>query len=210
MESMTKKLNAYHHGNLRQTLLDEALVLIEKKGVHALSLREVARAAGVSPGAPYHHFENRAALLAGIAIEGFSRFHKHLKAAKKTAKVGKELEEMGKAYALFAIENPNYFRVMFHSEIGPGNFSEVDEISDPIFEEVAAIIIESQAKGSVPKGDPHKYILLAWSAVHGIATLLVDGPLGKGFEHLDLDHDHLGTIVAETLNALFVTASETP
>ncbi|MCA9610340.1 MAG: TetR/AcrR family transcriptional regulator, partial [Myxococcales bacterium] len=108
-----EKEGSYHHGDLRQALIDASLALIEEGGVQALSLRKAARRAGVSPGAPYHHFPSRSALLAALSIEGFTRLHAKLDEVRACCD-GPEarLGACGRAYIAFAREHPAYFRVM--------------------------------------------------------------------------------------------------
>src|SRR5690242_14296324 len=95
----------YHHGDLRRALLDAALAQVAEHGPAALSLREVARRAGVSHAAPAHHFGNKAGLLTAIAAEGY-----HLLAAALAA--AREFQEQGVAYVLFAVDHPAHFAVM--------------------------------------------------------------------------------------------------
>src|SRR5688572_33107199 len=96
---------AYHHGDLRAVLLRTAGEMLEKEGLGALSLREVARRSGVSHNAPYRHFPDRDSLLAALAAEGFREFGDAL--AKRPR------QEMGEAYVEFALEHPQRFRLMF-------------------------------------------------------------------------------------------------
>ena len=203
---MTENRKSYHHGDLRKCLVAEGLRLIKEKGLKALSLRAVARAAGVSAGAPYHHFQNRSGLLASIACDGFTKLHKKLIEVRSQAKSGEELAELGRAYASFAIENPDYFRTMFCLELSyPGTFPELDAVADPVFEELASCIFDGQKNDSIPSGNPERYILLAWSVAHGVSALLVDGPLSR-YDKFSLDPAMMGDIVVETLQAVFTAA----
>ena len=112
--SMPKK-STYHHGDLRRALLDAALVLLETKDVSSLSLRAVAKQAGVSHTAPYRHFADKADLLAAVAEVGFTTFGQYLSEA--VDKVGADpkasLLATGEAYVRYALDHPTYFRVMF-------------------------------------------------------------------------------------------------
>ena len=111
-----KRKADYHHGRLRQALIETAVKTIAQHGVDALSLRELAARAGVSPGAPYHHFPNRSELLASIAEDGFTRLEAQLIAARDAApeNASARLEALGLAYVTFAVSSLGYFRVMFH------------------------------------------------------------------------------------------------
>ena len=104
----------YHHGDLRRALLDAACKIMEHDGALALSLRAVAREAGVSPAAPYHHFRDKAELLAAVADEGFETLGLRMKAARD-AEPGDALTAMGVAYIMFAHENHALYRVMTDS-----------------------------------------------------------------------------------------------
>jgi AcrR family transcriptional regulator len=105
--------------DLRERTLDAAVTLIEAEGLAALSMREVARRAGVSHQAPYHHFTDRQAILAAIAEEAFKRLNAALASAagKSGSDAATRLVEAGRAYVEFAASNPAYFRVMFRPEL---------------------------------------------------------------------------------------------
>ena len=104
---------SYHHGDLEAALIRSAGKILEKEGLDALSLREVARQAGVSHNAPYRHFAEREALLAALAAKGFEMLAQAQQAA--AAKGG--LRAMGEAYVLFALEHPQRFRLMFGGQV---------------------------------------------------------------------------------------------
>src|SRR5438045_7326140 len=105
----------YHHGNLREALMKAALDLIAAKGPAGFTFAEAARAAGVSPAAPYRHFRDRDALMADVARRGFERFEQRLAAAWDEGRPSPlaALERMGHAYLGFAREEPAYFSAMF-------------------------------------------------------------------------------------------------
>ena len=166
----------YHHGGLRRALIEAAVKAIARRGIDALNLRELAARAGVTPGAPYHHFANRKALLRGIAEEGFDLLEMKLIAAQHQAadEAGARLEALGLAYARFAIANPGYFRAMFHRDANAPGPTEPGLRAFLLLRDAVAAC---QAAGAAPKGDPAPLALTAWSAVHGLATLWVDGAL---------------------------------
>ncbi len=103
----------YHHGDLRRELLTQAAALLEEVGSEALSIRELARRAGVSPRAPYQHFEDKEALLSALAVDGFTAFGEALAGAEAIAPSGREIEEQAVAYVRFAVAAPGRFRLMF-------------------------------------------------------------------------------------------------
>jgi AcrR family transcriptional regulator len=165
----------YHHGRLRRALIETAVKAIAKHGVDAVSLRELATRAGVSPGAPYHHFLNRDELLTSIAEEGFARLEAQLIAARDAAPdASARLEALGLAYVTFAVSSPGYFRVMFH---GASKSSGPTQAGLRAFDLLRDAVLACQEAGQAPKGDPMTLVLLAWSAVHGLATLWVDRAL---------------------------------
>jgi len=171
-----KRKRDYHHGNLRRALVDTAVSAIAKRGVDGLNLRQLAARAGVTPGAPYHHFANREQLLTAIADEGFERLEAGLIAARDAAgaEASARLEAMGRAYINFAVSCPGYFRVMFH---GDAKSSGPTAPGLRAFHLLSDAVLACQEAGTAPAGDPRPLVLTAWSAVHGFATLWVDGAL---------------------------------
>ncbi len=107
----------YHHGDLASTLIATALEIVAEDGIDALSLRALARRAGVSHAAPYHHFKTKGELLHAIAEQGFARLSRNLEEAAAKAAPGDELVELGCAYVAFAAANPAFFRVMFRPDL---------------------------------------------------------------------------------------------
>jgi AcrR family transcriptional regulator len=176
---------AYHHGDLRRVVLDASLGLIESDGVDALSLREVARRAGVTHGAPYHHFADKAALLDALAEEGFVLLHDAMEAAQHEHRGAEQrLAACGRAYVDFAVGHPAYFQAMFR----PGKAARRARgpAAQAAFLVLVNAVLQCQEEGVAPRGDPGPLILLAWSAVHGLSSLWLDGALrpesagGKG------------------------------
>lgn len=173
------KRDAYHHGDLRQALIDAAITLLEEGGVQNLSLRKAAKLAGVSPGAPYHHFANRGALMAAIAHEGFVRLGAAMEDADGPDAVSR-LQRCGEAYVRFALANPAHFRVMFRPELAAHDeFPELKEVADAAFQGLVDRVLEAQGSREIPEGEHERFVMLAWSMAHGLASLLVDGPIGK-------------------------------
>ena len=167
---------AYHHGDLRRALLDAALAQIEDEGVAALSLREVARRAGVTHQAPYHHFADRAALLGALAAEGFSLLLRSMQTAQAAVKAGARarLVAAGKGYIDFALAHPGHFRLMFRPELHEG--AQVPE-GGAAYQVLVDSVEAAQAVGEVPAGPPGALVTLCWSVVHGFALLWLDSQL---------------------------------
>ena len=142
----------YHHGDLRAAVLSAAWKMVEKEGIAGLSLREAARRAGVSHNAPYRHFADRDALLQALVEEGFAQLHKALE-----DRTGREL---GEAYIAFALERPERFRLMF-SGARPDA-----ELLARFAHSFGALGADATAAGAA-----------AWSLVHGLAWLMLEGQL---------------------------------
>ena len=149
----------YHHGDLPAALLRAAGRTLEKRGIAALSLRETARRAGVSHNAPYRHFPDREALLAALAAEGFATLGERLR--------GKPGREMGEAYVRFALEQPQRFRLMFGGVLPLVKYPELGGAAKAAYGELV------DAFKDLPR--PELAAAAAWSLVHGLSHLLLDG-----------------------------------
>lgn len=169
----------YHHGALREALLTATLELIETDGIGAVSLRQVARAAGVSTGAPYHHFPDRAALLTALSDDGFRLLAAALTAAHAAATTpGAALEAILNAYMEFAKANPAYFRLMFRPELKQPHKSECGaDAGEAAFAVLADTVGECLAAKVVRAVDADVLAITLWSLVHGYASLWLDGQL---------------------------------
>jgi AcrR family transcriptional regulator len=200
-----KRKADYHHGRLREALIEAAVKTIARHGVDALSLRELAARAGVSPGAPYHHFSNRSELLASIAEEGFARLEAQLVAARdaKPNNASARLEALGLAYVTFAVSSLGYFRVMFH---GDSKSSGPTEAGLRAFHILRDAVVACQQAGLAPKSDATGLVLVAWSAVHGFATLWVDRALP--FE--GLEPERLATEIGRLITRMFSALAAYP
>jgi AcrR family transcriptional regulator len=172
------ELQPYHHGNLRQTLLDAAVALIGEVGPRAFTLREVARRAGVSHNAPYRHFASKDELLVAVASEGFDRLtrtmEEHLVGGQSPAE---RLALAGCGYVDFALRWPNHFLVMFELPTTLGEECRQVEIGQNAFRVLLYCVVATQSSGEIPVGDPLPYAFTAWSLVHGIAKLAISGNL---------------------------------
>lgn len=177
----TPSRRTYHHGDLRRTLLATALELVEEDDAAALTLREVARRAGVTHSAPYHHFATKTDLLAAVAEEGFRLLY--TEQLQATAKLGADpvarLQALGVAYVKFAVGRPGRFRVMFRSHLeGWVDYPAVLEAAQLSFVLLTTTADEARRAGAVDV-DLLEFVLAAWSVVHGLATLWLDGPLQR-------------------------------
>jgi AcrR family transcriptional regulator len=206
------KRTAYHHGDLRPALLEASLALIDEAGIGALSLREVARKAGVSHNAPYHHFKDRSSLLAALAEDGFAALAGEMAEARAAAPNARaRLEACGLAYIRFALKSPTRFKLMFRPELtGSAAEAAVAQSSTPALDTLTGAIIEAQASGLAPAGDPKPLVLTCWAAVHGLASLWLDGPLVRAQRTFATSPDKLTAIVPATLTALLTGAARRP
>jgi len=202
------KKRAYHHGDLRAVLLEASLALIEKEGIAALSLREVARRAKVTHGAPYHHFPDRSALLATIAEDGFRRLGEALSGAVGAARdPGARYFACGVAYVDFAVRHRGYFQVMFRPELAPPDlYPAVGEASTAAFDVLVRVIEECQRANVAPPGDPFAMAVTSWAMAHGLAALSVEGPLAHGMPGLGENPHDIATIAVETLRGWLTAA----
>jgi len=196
------KKGSYHHGNLRRALLDSALAMVEKEGPRGVSLRAVARMAGVSPAAPYRHFAGKEGLLAAVAEEGFRALEVKMQAASQETR-GLDLAEfrsIGLAYVRFAASNPSHFRVMFGPEVSDKSIHlSLKEAADRASQIIADAIANCQRPGlEGGDTDPKRLFISAWSTFHGLATLIADGQL-KSSVGSDAELEALGNSVADVI-----------
>jgi AcrR family transcriptional regulator len=190
MATARGRRRTYHHRNLRAALVEAALGLVTREGVEALTLRGVARLAGVSPAAPYRHFADKRALLAAVAEEGFRLLATALRAAGEVgADALGRFRARGPAYVTFATSHPSHFRVMFGRELADRRgYPGLQNAAQAAFDALVEGMTDAQGAGVVGEGDPRELGLTAWSAMHGLAALLLDGRLqamyGRSVEDL--------------------------
>lgn len=156
-------------GDLPTKLVAAALDLLES-GTEDLSLRAVARAAGVSAMAPYRHFADKSALLAAVADRGFAALHDCLAAADSDPEPRAALLAQGLAYVAFARARPTLFRLMFGDQLGPAK-------QPPVAGDANAYDVLARRVASLVPDDAQSATLACWSVVHGLATLVLDGRL---------------------------------
>jgi AcrR family transcriptional regulator len=153
----------YHHGDLRAVILAQAATLVAERGADGISLRELARAAGVSHAAPAHHFTDRRGLFTALAAEGF----RLLAAALTDARP--RFIDAAKAYVRFALDHPGHYEVMFDKSLFDDDDPELRQAADAAGAELnrgVTTLADQQAHA-----DPEGAALAAWSLVHGFAQL---------------------------------------
>ena len=183
--------------DLRSELLRTSRQLLDESGPGALSMREVARRAGCTHQAPYHYFANREAILAALVHEGFDELADRLASAREGLE-SKDLRAIltasGNAYVEFALRHPGVFRVMFRPDVcDPERFPEVVQAGGRARGELARLV-------KVVLGDdaPLEVEVLFWSGVHGLASLLLDGPLAGEFTSVEERIDFARGVVGLT------------
>ncbi len=169
---------SYHHGDLRSALLAAALSAVETGGASSLSLRSIARAAGVSPMAPYHHFKDRSALVAAVAEAGFRRLYAMKLAALETVAAHDPQAALiagSTAYVAFILENPELYRLMKSAELA-------DRSAHPDLAEAAALpsaklaeLFRALAAAGKLNTSPQTAAAMLWSFTHGLGILVIDG-----------------------------------
>jgi AcrR family transcriptional regulator len=173
------KEKPYHHGNLREALIDAAIGLIEERGPDGFTLREIARRARVSRAAPYRHFRDRDDLLAAVVEQGFQGLSEVMaRVANSTRSPLERLRRCGGAYVTFALDRTAHFQVMFRMEPDPEKYPAAGAAGEGAFGQLAAVVAACQESGALPPGNARVVALIAWSLVHGVAHLAI----GKQFQ----------------------------
>src|SRR5579859_5179363 len=170
----------YHHGNLRLALVAEAVRVLAEGDAASLSLRELARRLGVSHAAPYRHFADKDALLAAIAQQGFELLAAEVEAAaaQHPGDPARQLADTGWAYVRFALRQPQHFQVMLGRGAPPRTaYPDWLAAGQHAFDRLLGVVEQGQRAGRIVSGEPRELAVAAWSQVHGLATLLLDGQL---------------------------------
>lgn len=166
----------YHHGDLRAALLANALDILREEGLGALTLRAVARRAGVSQTAPYRHFADRRALMGAVASEGFRQLRDAMMAAMQGGGARQGFKGIALAYVRFGRENAALYRVMFGPEVANSeDLPELASTSRSALGFVQAGIEQLQAMGVVRAGDAALMAVACWASLHGLVSLVLDG-----------------------------------
>lgn len=169
--------DTYHHGDLKAVILAQAATLVAERGAEGVSMRELARAAGVSHAAPAHHFTDRRGLFTALAAEGFRLLAVALEGARP------EFIDAASAYVRFAVEHPGHYAVMFDKSL-----YDADD-PDLLAAEIAAGTELHHGAGTLTderaKADPASAALAAWSLVHGFSMLWLNDIIDPGTDPVD-------------------------
>jgi AcrR family transcriptional regulator len=173
----------YHHGNLKEALLQAALGLIAEKGAAGFTFADAARVAGVSPAAPYRHFRDRDELLSNIAQRGFEQFEAALSQAWDDGRpeTVTAFERVGKAYLAFAREKPAFYSAMFESGLATDISPSLQASAERAFAVIRAAA--ERLAALAPPGSPRPPALMMalhiWSMSHGVASLFARGDAAR-------------------------------
>lgn len=194
----TKK---YHHGDLKNALIQAGVEVLAAEGVHGLSLRKVARQAGVSHAAPYAHFADKQALIAAISTEGYKRLYVQMEEVLQAHAVDphRQLIESAWAYVQFATADVDTFKVMFSGVLEhEKDYPEFVEISQKTFQLVVQTVSACQAAGVLRPLEPELAAVMVWGQVHGIISLALMGQIS----HTVLEQYNLRAMLVMTLDQL--------
>ncbi|MER6466052.1 TetR/AcrR family transcriptional regulator [Streptomyces sp. NPDC001288] len=189
---MSQAGSTYHHGDLRAACLRAARELLEEDGSAGLSLRAVARRAGVSATAPYRHYADRDALVSAVAAQGYRELAGHLLAAHPSPTTPDELAAVAVAYVRFALDHPALFRAMFAEPCDPNSEERVAATA------AISAYVHGIVRGAFPDADADALSTTVWALVHGLAFLHLDGKLDASAPEL------VAAQVRAAVRALFV------
>jgi AcrR family transcriptional regulator len=161
----------YHHGDLRAALVHAAIELLEESDDNDLSLRAVARRAGVSPAAPYRHYADREALVSAVAAVGYRELAERLATAHPSPSTPEQLAHVAIVYVQFALDRPALFRIMFTEPCDRDNDERV-AATEAVSQYVRGIV-----ERTFPQADAEALATAIWALVHGLALLHLDGKL---------------------------------
>jgi len=187
-------LKKYHHGDLKNALIEAGIKILSKEGTGGLSLRKVAKQAGVSHSAPYAHFADKQSLIAAISTEGFKQLYAELDAAilSYPSDPKQQLMEGAWAYVQFAINNTDAFKIMFSGVLEKErDYPSFVEISHKTFERVVDIVKSCQEAGVLRPVPSEIMAVAVWGQLHGIISLILEGQVS----HVVLDRFSVREIV---------------
>lgn len=193
----------YHHGNLREALMEAAVQCIRENGAEKLSLRALARQIGVSQAAPYRHFEDKVALLSALASEGFAKLAEQMRdvmADYQSDPVG-ALQKGAQAYMRFACHHPETYRLMYSMPVEQFDDEEMETCHHEAFDLLEQTVNVGLASGAFKAHDKDAIVLASWSLVHGYAQLIIDGVIELDDIEIEKSFQSVGVIINEGIVA---------
>lgn len=179
MPAKRARRTTYHHGALDRALLAAAIALLAENDVEGVTLREVARRVGVSHAAAYRHFEDKPALLAAVAREGWEELGKQMasvvtaKGAADKRTSAERFLELGAAYVTYALEHPAHYRVMTGARLNEsGRFPELDAAMAVVVRLVETEVKGAMKEGALPEARPIDHAMRLWALAHGYVSLV--------------------------------------
>lgn len=170
---MRDQKSSYHHGNLPDALLEHAVAVLHEGGVEGLSLREIARRAGVSHSAAYRHYAEKKSMLAALAVWGFTTLSSRISNAigPFAGAPRTRLFAAVRTYVNFGLEYPHLLRVMF-GDLPHNDYPELRTTARKSFDLLLDILAEGQQQGIITAGDPRQLALTCWASFHGLTEIL--------------------------------------
>jgi AcrR family transcriptional regulator len=197
-------IKSYHHGDLKNALIQAGVEILSKEGVGGLSLRKVAQRAGVSHNAPYSHFPDKQSLIAAISTEGFKQLYRGLDAAISSYPDDpkRQLQEGAWAYVQFAMDSTDTFKIMFSGVLEKEKeYPAFVEISHKTFERVMDVVRACQEAGLLQSTPAEIMAVAVWGQIHGIISLMLEGQIS----HTVLDRFEIREIIGFAVDQIFTS-----
>ena len=194
---------SYHHGDLKNALINAGVEILAKEGIEGLSLRKVAQHAGVSHNAPYFHFPDKQSLIAAISTEGFKQLYAALDAVilAYPDQPKQQLQEGALAYVQFAMKHTDTFKTMFSGVLEKEkSYPAYVEISQKTFQLVVNVVRVCQGAGILHLSKPEVMAVAVWGQIHGIISLMLEGQIS----HKVLDKIDIREVVLFALDQLLI------
>jgi len=194
-------LTTYHHGDLKNALIQAGVKILEKEGLGGLSLRKVAKQAGVSHAAPYSHFADKQALIAAISTEGFKQLHKQIETVRSLHldEPSALLKETASAYIQFALNEPDRFKLMFSSVLEKEKeYPDYVHAAQDNFQQLVEVVEICQQAKVLKSGKADLIAVSVWGTVHGLVMLMIEGQIS----HTVLDDHSMEAILLNSLDMI--------
>lgn len=196
----------YHHGDLRDALIQAADALLAERGLEGFTLRETARRAGVSPAAPSHHFGGTTGLLTEVAALGYQELANRLALAGEAGTAADRLKAQGVAYVRFAVDFPGRFHLMFRHDLLVKDQPSLEQATGQAWDalEKTVLAIRGQPEGAELDAEGEAMLIGIWSTAHGFAHLTLDKKLARIVDCGGSDDDMLESLFPAIIETLWV------